>query len=159
MTAGDSVSCGCYRKEKVTKHGLYNTRLHSIWNSMITRCYNKNRKSYKNYGERGIKVCEEWRNNFQAFYDWSMSNGYNDNLTIDRIDNDENYSPNNCRWVDYKTQARNRRSNRKYTINSETRCLSEWCEILNLNYSTVIKRLDICHWSIYKALELRDNEI
>ena len=155
LTSGDTKSCGCLRKEKITKHGLYNTRLHSIWNSMINRCYNKNRKSYLNYGERGITMCEEWRKDFMVFYDWAMNNGYKDNLTIDRIDIDGDYEPDNCRWVDYKTQARNKTNNRYYTIDGETHCLMEWCEMLNISYSKVIKRLDICNWSIEKALELR----
>lgn len=138
------------------KHGKYNTRLHSIWNSMITRCYSKHRKSYKNYGGRGIVVCIEWRNDFMTFYNWAYENGYNDKLTLDRINNDGNYEPNNCRWVDYKTQARNRRSNKMFTINDETHCLMEWCEILNVNYWKAQARVKKLGYTIEQALGLEE---
>ena len=121
---------------------------------MKKRCYNSNDKAYNYYGGRGIKVCDEWLNDFQTFYDWSMNNGYNEHLTIDRIDVNGNYEPNNCRWVDYKIQNRNSRHNTLFTIDGETRCLSEWCEILNLNYKNVLARVTRYNWSIGEALEL-----
>ena len=152
---GKTKSCGCLRKDIITKHGKSNTRLYNIYYAMKVRCYNKNRKDYKNYGGRGIKICDEWQDNFQAFYDWSMSHGYDDTLTIDRIDNNGNYEPNNCRWVTVKQQNRNRRSNINFTCNGETHCLKEWCEILGLNYSTVQIRIQR-NWSIERALELEE---
>lgn len=82
-------------------------------------------------------MCDEWLNDFQAFYDWSIVNGYNDNLTLDRIDNNGNYEPNNCRWVTQTQQSRNRRFCKYYTINGETKCLGEWCELRGLNYYKV----------------------
>lgn len=123
---------------------------------MRERCYNKHSPNYKNYGGRGVAVCSEWKDNFQAFYEWSANNGYNDKLTIDRIDVNDNYEPNNCRWCNAKQQARNRRNNRNYTINGVTHCLMKWCEIYNLNYQTVIYRLNH-NWQIERALELEVN--
>lgn len=105
----------------------------------------------------GIKMCDEWKDNFQVFYDWCMANGYKKGLTIDRIDNDKYYEPNNCRLVDRKTQQRNRRSCIYYKINGEKHCLMEWCEILGLNYSTVNGRLHH-NWSIERALELEERK-
>lgn len=157
LNNGNTKSCGCLRKQNAkklfTKHGKSGKRIYMIWAGVKTRCYNKTRKYYKYYGGRGITMCDEWKDDFQAFYNWSMSNGYNDNLTIDRIDVNGNYEPNNCRWVTMKQQNRNSRHNIKSTYNNETHCLSEWCEILGLNYNNVKYRL-YNNWSIERALEL-----
>lgn len=108
---GDTKSCGCYQKtfHSSTTHGLTNSRIYKAWQNMKNRCYNKNVKKFERYGGRGIKVCNEWLNDFEAFYDWAMTNGYNDNLTIDRINNDGNYESSNCRWTTKAIQARNTR--------------------------------------------------
>lgn len=139
---------------KYTKHGKRKTKLYNVWNTMRDRCYNKNNKRYKDYGGRGIAVCDEWRNDFMNFYNWSIQHGYNENLTIDRIDNNKGYSPDNCRWVTRKQQARNRRSNINFTYNGETHCIVEWCELLGLKPKTVYQRIHYYNWSIEKALEL-----
>lgn len=133
------------------KHGKRNTRLFSIWANMVTRCYNPNATGYKKYGGRGITICDEWRDNFEVFYDWSMSNGYSDELTIDRINNDGNYEPTNCRWATVKTQSNNRGSNHYVNINGVVRTLTEWCELCGINYRTVQDRLKR-GWSVEKAL-------
>lgn len=137
-----------------TTHGQTNTKLYHIWTSMKKRCYNKNSQNYSHYGGRGIKICQEWRDDFMNFYNWAMNNGYKEGLTIDRTDVDKDYSPSNCQWANWKTQQRNRTNTRYITINDETRSLSEWCEILSLNYKRVYQRLYRDHWSIEKALEL-----
>lgn len=119
---GNTKSCGCFQKEVSgnLKHGLLKAanrqethRLHYIWASMKTRCNNSNRKGYKDYGERGIKVCKEWNDDFKAFYDWALSHGYADNLTIDRIDVNGNYEPSNCRWITNIEQQKNKRNSKK----------------------------------------------
>ena len=107
---------------------------------MKQRCYNINYTYYKDYGGRGIAVCDEWLNDFQAFYEWSMNNGYKDNLTIDRIDNNKGYSPNNCRWVTRKTQVQNRRNNVYITYDGKTQTLSQWADELGVRYNTLVLR-------------------
>ena len=118
---GNTTSCGCFRKEQMSQigkanktHGKSHSRLHMVWAGMIGRCNDPNKPCYKYYGGRGITVCDEWRNNFQAFYDWAMGNGYDPNAlygecTIDRINNDGNYEPSNCRWVTMAEQNNNKR--------------------------------------------------
>lgn len=141
LKSGKTVSCGCYRKkvsaETLFVHGDRHTRLYSIWTNMKTRCYNKNSTGYKNYGGRGIRVCDEWRNDFTAFKKWAYENDYNDSLTIERIDTEGNYEPNNCKWIERKYQSRNRRSARLVTIKGETKTLKEWCDHLKINYKSV----------------------
>jgi hypothetical protein len=103
---------------------------------------NKNNCDYKKwYGARGIIICEEWRNDFKAFYDWAMSNGYREDLTLDRIDVNGNYCPDNCRWVTSKQQANNRRNTRKLTYNGETHSVSEWADILGIKYTVLNARV------------------
>ena len=92
---------------------MWGSRLHSIWSSMKTRCYNKKSRGYKYYGERGVTICEEWMDNFQAFYDWAVANGYREDLTIDRIDVYGNYEPSNCRWISIAEQQTNKRKKEK----------------------------------------------
>ncbi len=107
LTKGITKACGCLKGNK-NRHGFYKHRLYHIWSNICQRCSNPHNIGYKIYGARGITVCNEWKNDFMNFYNWSMENGYRDDLTIDRINVNGNYEPNNCRWVDYKSQARNR---------------------------------------------------
>ena len=120
-------------------------RIYKLWSHVKDRCYCKNNKDYKNYGARGIKVCEEWKNDFMSFYNWSMAHDYADDLTIDRIDVNGNYEPSNCRWVTPKEQARNRRNNKFITYNNETHCISEWAEKIGIPRKCLEHR--IRNWS------------
>lgn len=155
LTSGDTKSCGCLQKEVASKthkkHGLSRDKIYQTYYHMKNRCYNRDSQAYSNYGGRGIKVCDEWLNDFKSFYDWATSNGYQDNLTIDRIDVNGNYEPNNCRWVDMKTQSNNKRTTAYYIINNKKHSLSEWCDIYNIKYYTVWARLNR-GWTIEKAL-------
>lgn len=130
VISGRVVSCGCYHNEMTglinKKHCMKGTRLYHCWDGMKQRCYNKNCSNYKRYGGRGIKVCDEWRDNFKPFMEWAINNGYKDDLTIDRIDVNGNYTPANCRWATAKEQVRNRRNNVWITYKGETKLLVDW---------------------------------
>ena len=123
------------------KQTYHNSRLKKIYYGMIARCYNNNNKDFKWYGQIGITVCDEWKNDSNSFCKWAIENGYKDNLTIDRINNSNGYSPDNCRWVDLKTQQNNRRNNVKYFFNNKFLTLSEISDVIGINYSTLNSRL------------------
>lgn len=153
LKSGLTKSCGCEKVDHPTqlKHGGKGTRLYKIWKSMRTRCNNPNDKNYRYYGGRGISICREW-NDFKAFKDWAMTNGYGDNLTIDRINNNGNYCPENCRWADSTTQANNTRRNHFIEYNGERHTLSEWSRITGISYQKIKDRINKCGWDIKKAL-------
>lgn len=156
LISGATKSCGCFMQESRGKsritHHKSNEKIYLTWQSMRKRCESPNNKNFTDYGGRGIKVCEEWRNDFQAFYDWAMANGYADNLTIDRIDVNGNYEPSNCRWVSRKIQSNNRRNNVYLTYKGETHTISEWGEIKNIKPSVLYQRKRK-GWSVEKMLE------
>lgn len=156
---GDATSCGCRKLQilaetttKQTIHNMSGSRIYQIWNGMKERCYNSKADCYKNYGGRGVGVCKEWMN-FEGFYEWAMRNGYDDNLTIDRIDSDRDYEPENCRWADKKLQANNTRRNHRLTYKGVTRTMAEWAEIIGIKYTTLRGRINTYKWSVEKALE------
>ena len=157
VRSGASKSCGCKGKEAVIKrcttHGKSNSRLFTIWQGIKRRCNNQNDQSFDHYGGRGISMCKEWSDDFQSFYEWSMSNGYSDDLTIDRIDVNGNYEPSNCRWATRKTQSRNKRNNHFVSINGVNQCISDWCKVSPVSMTTIYQRIRN-GWDIEKAILL-----
>ena len=157
---GNTVSCGCHRsrqtveynKKAKVKHNGRNTRLYHIWHGMKQRCFSSYSHDYKNYGGRGITVYEEWKNDFSLFRDWSLENGYSDSLSIDRIDVNGNYCPENCRWVDNKTQNRNRTTCVDVEYNGEKYNIAELAEMVGMNYGTLYNRIMHYGWSVDKAV-------
>lgn len=144
LLRGDTTSCGCYlrehNRELNTKHGMYGTSLYHVWTSMKQRCNNSKDHNYNNYGGRGIFVCNEW-SEFENFRDWALSNGYEEGLTIDRINVDDGYYPENCRWVDWITQENNKRTNSYITWGGETHTIAEWARIFGVNYNSLVQRI------------------
>lgn len=144
VLSGKSTNCGCVRdlktKERMTKHGQKQTRLYNIWCSMKERCNNPNSQAYKDYGGRGISICKDWQDDYMNFYNWSINNGYDKKLTIDRIDVNGNYEPLNCRWATTDEQCNNRRNNIKITYNGKTQTLFQWCEEYGLEYRMILAR-------------------
>ena len=140
-----TTSCGCLSVEKIiersTTHNLRKHPLYVSWIGMRNRCYYKNHNRFKNYGARGIQVFGEWRKDFNNFYNWAINNGWENGLSIDRIDNDKDYCPENCKFSTSKQQSRNRTSNVRLTINGETRILIEWAELLNIKYETLRRKI------------------
>lgn len=142
---GRIKSCGClstkggHEKKKHGDSGA-NSEYHNLyrrWVGIKTRCYNKNIKSYNDYGARGIEMCDEWKKSFEIFKEWSLDNGYSKGLSIDRIDNDGDYQPSNCRWVDRKTQGNNKRNNVHITINGQIKSIAEWSEYFDVDIGLV----------------------
>jgi len=143
LKRGDTKSCGCYAKEQkvkqLTTHGMYGSRPNKLWIAMKARCNNPNVKFYKRYGGRGIKVCDRW-NKFENFWE-DMKEGYSDELTIDRIDNNGDYCKENCKWSTYKEQANNRRNNRVITVDCITKTLMQWAEATGEKRQTIQSRV------------------
>lgn len=167
LRAGNTKSCGCgkakftaeFNRATKTSHGgashTNRSRLYKIYTGMKSRCFQKHSRAYKDYGGRGITICNEWlgEHGFENFRDWSLSHGYRDDLTIDRIDNDGNYSPENCRWVTMKQQTNNTRRNRYLTLNGETHTATEWGEITGINRITIVNRC-LAGWTDEEALTI-----
>lgn len=134
-------------------HGLSKTRLHIIWHSMLGRCKYEYTNSYNNYGGKGIKVCEEWEKDFMNFYNWAMSNGYQENLTLDRIDNNKDYSPENCKWSTKIEQANNRKTNKYLEFKGKIKTRAQWCREYGISQTTLYDRLKR-GWTIEQALTI-----
>ena len=156
---GRTKSCGCSQAQtriengkKNTTHGQSNTRLYKIWIGMKKRCYNPSSIDYKNYGAKGIKICDEWHD-FSVFNEWAIEHGYSKDLTIDRKDCAKDYSPENCQWSDILTQNNNKTNSHHLTYKGETKTMSEWCRELNLSYNLVKQRINVYGWTVEDAFE------
>jgi len=145
LRGGHKKSCGCLLRETRSKnstiHGYCGTRLHGVWRGMRQRCNNPNNPGYKNYGGRGVKISPEWKT-MKKFGKWALENGYKEYLTIDRIDNDGDYSPENCRWATVKKQANNRRSNRWIEFEGETRTIYDWSKKTGIGHKLLAYRIE-----------------
>jgi hypothetical protein len=155
LRSGSTSSCGCLAREKSkereTKHGQSRTRLYSIWKGMKKRCNNPSEeRKARIYKDKGISVCSQWYD-FNNFYSWAINNGYSDKLTIDRKDGNRDYCPENCRWIDMKSQQRNKTTNRLITYNGVTKCVSEWAEEYGVRPGLIIDRLN-GGWSVEDSL-------
>lgn len=150
---GAVKSCGCLKHIPYTKtHGMTNTRLYHLWHAMKNRCNNPKVQSYKRYGGRGISVCEQWEKSFISFYEWAINNGYSEDLSIDRIDNNGNYCPENCRWIPLKEQCNNRKTNIVFEYNGEKHNLMQWCKLLDLDYKFIHSRIYRLKWDFERAI-------
>lgn len=148
LRSGISKYCiGCKNQKRYGKKK--NKRINIIYNGMKARCYNSNTPEYKNYGGRGIKICDEWLDNYWNFENWAINNGYKNNLSIDRINNDENYEPNNCRWATRIQQQNNTRNNKFIVYKGERKTIAEWSRIIGVSSTCLSYRLK--NWDIEKA--------
>lgn len=157
IRSGQTKSCGCLKTEAfqnvITKHGFGDKEnLYGHWLNMRFRCNSPAYEKYDCYGGRGISICAEW-DDYAIFREWALNNGYKEGLTLDRIDVNGNYEPNNCRWVTWKTQQNNKRNNHYLTYNGVTHTMKEWSEIRGINYGTLKGRINNYGWSIGRALE------
>ena len=157
LTSGQKTSCGCQAHKKWSKsarekHGMAKTELYRKWASIKQRCLDESRADYERYGGAGIAVCDEWKNSFVSFMNWSLNNGYKEGLSIDRIDNNKEYCPENCRWIKLEEQSANRRSNIYITYNGETKTLTDWCKYFNVDYSRTKAKIKKYGFSFEEAI-------
>lgn len=154
------MSCGCFQKqsarEKHTKHNMKDTKLYHVWCSMRQRCLNPNNHAYNHYGGKGVTICKDWLDDFMNFYNWSMQNGYMEGLSIDRIDNDGNYEPSNCRWATREVQQNNTSKAHKITYNGVTKSPAQWARIVDVSETTIKNRLFKRNMSVEDALFMKD---
>lgn len=154
LKGGQTHSCGCLQRERASetsrKHGQWNSSLYKVWNAMIQRCENQNDQHFEDYGARGITVFSEWKN-FELFYEWAVSNGYEKGLSLDRKDNDKGYSPDNCHWTTRKVQMNNTRKNHYITYNGKKQTMAQWADELGIKYNTLNSRINTLGWDIERA--------
>jgi len=159
LTTGKSKSCGCIRGQKLGKlmlsHGESKTRLYQIYKGIKQRCYNKNTPAYKYYGAKGIVLCDEWLSDFNIFKYWSEANGYEINKSIDRIDPNNIYSPENCRWVSFEKQQNNKLNSFFLTIDGDKKTIAEWANYCNINKQTLYSKF----YRLFKDLNLINSEL
>lgn len=155
LVSGNTRTCGCAKESNIGElnktHGKTNTRLYRIWRGIKSRTKYKSTGISKCYRDRNIELCQEWETSFTSFYEWAVNNGYSEELTIDRINNDLGYSPENCRWVTNKEQQNNKRNNLRVNLNGENKTISEWAELYGISRNKVYARLRR-NWNVYEAL-------
>ena len=147
-------SCGCLRKDRFKTHDLSKTRLYQIFQGMKKRCYNENAQYYAIYGGRGIKICDEWLNDFKTFYDWSNKNGYEDHLSIERINVNGDYEPLNCCWIELNKQAKNRRNVKSIEYEGEVHTVRDLALKVGMEEGTLAYRLR-AGWSLEDAINIK----
>ena len=155
LTTGNTTSCGCYNitsKIKRVEDCVTKEKLYHVYYGMKSRCYNSNSAKYQYYGGKGIKVCDEWLESYVNFKLWSIENGYEEGLTLDRLDGDDDYKPSNCRWVSMTVQNRNKDSNNYYTYDGKTLLLSDWSKLTGIKEPTLYSRLNSLNWDFEKAI-------
>lgn len=152
LTSNHTKSCGCLKR----KYNIINKRIFNIWENMIARCSNPNRKDFKWYGQKGICVCAEWKNSFELFQNWALNNGYDDELTLDRIDSNGNYKPSNCRWVTIEEQQRNKSNNNLIEYNGKKKTVAEWSRTTGIPVGTIRSRIK-ANYSIERILETKES--
>jgi len=160
LNKGKSKSCGCVITKNIvfinTTHKQTGTSLYKRWKSIKQRCNNPNHRYYKDYGGRGIDICEEWSNNFEAFYYWCIENGYKRKLQIDRRDNSKGYSPNNCRWISASDNCLNKRNTVYVEYGNERMTLSSFCKTMGLDYGKTRERVRGHGWSLEKVIKVEE---
>ena len=142
LKRGDTKSCGCNRTKVNITHGLTHHKIYGVYVNMIERCYNSKNKSFKHYGGRGISVCDDWKNDNTKFFSWAFASGWQESLQLDRIDNEGNYSPENCRFITHKVNVNNRRNNRLLTYKGQAKTFTEWAEISGVSRKLIEYRLN-----------------
>lgn len=156
LSQGGKKSCGCLYNETRgrMKHGKHKDRIYFAYGSMIQRCTNESNPEYRNYGARGITICDEWLGEygFEKFYDWAIRSGYSENLTIDRINVNGNYEPSNCRWTDILRQQNNKRNNHYISFNGKTQSMADWAREIGISYSALSARINTYKWTLERAL-------
>lgn len=163
VTRGITESCGCLQKEAAARscvarstHGLNKARINNIWRGMIARCYRDGSVSFHAYGARGIRVCREWKDSMTTFATWAFSNGYDDEKSIDRIDVNGDYSPENCRWATAQEQCENKRTNHFVTIRGETKTLAAWARQIGIRPAGLAYRIRN-NWPDDELISLKDH--
>lgn len=160
LKSGTIQSCGCLGREKLLEYGktaavihdMSRSSIYAIWTNIVDRCYNEKNPNYHRYGGRGITMCDEWRNSFEAFYH-DMGERPSVNYSIDRRDNDKGYCKDNCRWATSQEQAANRQRSLYFEYKGERKLLIEWCRTLNLKYSLVYYRIKVLKWEFHEAIQ------
>lgn len=154
LKSGHTTSCGCAKIKAITKHGYSGHPAYHIWEAIVDRCYNPNNSGYKWYGGKGIKMCDQWRNDPGLFVEWALSHGYKKGLSIERADNSRNYEPDNCSWIPYNQQQKNTSKSLKLSMNGETDTRRGWAKRYGVDHLTIKYRMVTKGQTLEQALGL-----